>query len=230
MLSQPTGALVSGFRNCIWDTLFSSIYTLYANTYIRYNLHHQETWHAYFADIWWNVKLLLWILWISICDKANLNKNVRRIFLSRCKGFRPSVGSFFFALPFFPVPSDSFLISKVTSCDTSTVTHPLFLPLSQPGCPMSEGLVIYRVTSWWRGMQAMGKETLKGRYSREFSVVPYSDLAIFWGMLMRSDMHIPTWSSRLVIDWWHFWWDWYLHWSGSTNILGVTYLNYFASD
>lgn len=73
-------------------------------------------------------------------------------------GFCPSVH------PFFSLsPSDSFLISKVTSCDTSTVTHPLVLPLSQPGWPTSEGLVIYRVTSRWRGRQAIGKETLRGR-------------------------------------------------------------------
>lgn len=52
--------------------------------------------------------------------------------------------------PFSPCPPpEFFVISKVTSCDTSPATHPLFLPLSRPGYPMSEGLVIYRVTSRW---------------------------------------------------------------------------------
>lgn len=100
----------------------------------------------------------------------------------------------FFSISFLPVPSDSFLISKVSSCDTSTVSHPLFLPLSQPGCLMSEGLVIYRVTSRWRGMQAMGKETLRGHSSGKRSDVPYSHLATFWECKSKVTgcMHIPA--------------------------------------
>lgn len=120
---------------------------------------------------------------INICDKANLYKNEFSVYqkntvlMTRRLSIRPS----FFSIPFLPVPSNSFLISKVTSCDTSTtVSHPLFLPLSQPGCLMSEGLVIYRVTSRWRGMQAMGKETLRGHSNRKRSDVPYSHLATFW--------------------------------------------------
>lgn len=127
---------------------------------------------------------------VNICDKANhmiiglYVKCIRTQHLPKdysCQDLKSSVRLSIVFLGTFPpcVPSDSSLISKVTSCDTSTVTHPLLLPLSQPGCPMSEGLVIYRVTSRWRGMQAVGKETLRGRFSRKYSDVPFSHLGTF---------------------------------------------------
>lgn len=90
---------------------------------------------------------------------------------------------------------DSFLIFEVTSCDTPTVFHPLFLPLSLPGSLMSKGLVIYRVTSWWRGMLAIGKETLRGQPIRKHSCVPYSRLAPFWKC--RWDLTACTQHDRL---------------------------------
>lgn len=57
------------------------------------------------------------------------------------------------------------LIPEVTgtSCDTPNVFQPLFLALTLQCSPMSEGLVIYRVTSWWRRMLARRVgETLRG--------------------------------------------------------------------
>lgn len=135
-----------------------------------------------FADIWWN--------WLTIFPAKTI---VRTQCLPK-DYFRPDVRAsvhpviLFFSVPLLPVPSDSFLISKVTSRDTSAVSHPLLLPVSQPGCLMSEGLVIYRVTSRWRGTQAMGKETLRGHSSRKHSDVPYSHLAIYFlGMQIRGD-------------------------------------------
>lgn len=98
----------------------------------------------------------------------------------------PSINPSLYSVAFLSVPSDSFLISMVASCDTPTVSHPLFLPLSQPGCLMSEGLVIYRVTSWWREMQAMGKETLRGQPSRKHRC-PLQPFSYFLGMQMRGD-------------------------------------------
>ena len=85
---------------------------------------------------------------IQIFDKANLKKKLIVLQIQHLpNGLNPSINPSVCSVAFLSVPSDSFLISMVASCDTPTVYHPLLLPLSQPGCLMSEGLVIYRVTS-----------------------------------------------------------------------------------